>query len=401
MIIRNTDKSFDNLRVLHLTFDFPDVIEPKKTKAVYNLTTLGTSENNLVISLNRTSNPFSDFSLKKNKNCYALKIFGLPFGILLSLWMLLVSKKLLKLIKEENIKFDVIHAHKLSYEGIIAKIISKNLKIPYIVTVRGGTDQTLIRYKIHYYWLYKGILENSKKIIYLSPWTFNFFSKKFNNSHIKNKSEIIPNIIDLNSNGKDRLNQVATGKFVSVFHLKNYKIKNIKRTIEAINFLHDEFPELNLDIIGGGSKGTKIIESYIKKCKHPEKFTLIGNKPHQEVLKMYYQYDGFVLPSYPETFGLVFIEAVNSGLPIIYAKNSGIDGYFDEWRVGEKVDHSSISEIAMAIKNIYLRNALYRFSILEGIKKGELLRFSPYQIKHQYLQLLNKCIEEPNSCIYK
>lgn len=40
--------------------------------------------------------------------------------------------------------------------------------------------------------------------------------------------------------------------------------------------------------------------------------------------------DIFVMPSKPETFGLVYVEALSQGLPILYAKGEGFDGYFDE-----------------------------------------------------------------------
>jgi glycosyltransferase involved in cell wall biosynthesis len=33
--------------------------------------------------------------------------------------------------------------------------------------------------------------------------------------------------------------------------------------------------------------------------------------------------------SKPETFGLVYIEALSQGLPIIYTKGEGVDGYFE------------------------------------------------------------------------
>jgi glycosyltransferase involved in cell wall biosynthesis len=34
------------------------------------------------------------------------------------------------------------------------------------------------------------------------------------------------------------------------------------------------------------------------------------------------------MPSYRETFGLVYIEALSQGIPVIVGKNEGIDGIF-------------------------------------------------------------------------
>ena len=40
------------------------------------------------------------------------------------------------------------------------------------------------------------------------------------------------------------------------------------------------------------------------------------------------------MPSRYETFGLVYGEAMSQGLPIIYSKGQGVDGYFKEGTVG-------------------------------------------------------------------
>ncbi len=50
------------------------------------------------------------------------------------------------------------------------------------------------------------------------------------------------------------------------------------------------------------------------------------------------------MPSSPETFGLVYIEAMSQGTPIIYSKNAGIDLFFNEGEVGYSVWHNDTSE---------------------------------------------------------
>jgi L-malate glycosyltransferase len=58
------------------------------------------------------------------------------------------------------------------------------------------------------------------------------------------------------------------------------------------------------------------------------------------------------MPSFNETFGLVYIEAMSQGLPVIYSKGQGIDGYFNEGKVGFSVNPGNISDIATRIENI-------------------------------------------------
>ena len=53
----------------------------------------------------------------------------------------------------------------------------------------------------------------------------------------------------------------------------------------------------------------------------------------------------FAMPSFNETFGLVYIEALNQNLPILYTKSEGIYKYFEEGHFGIGVEPSNIASI--------------------------------------------------------
>ena len=55
------------------------------------------------------------------------------------------------------------------------------------------------------------------------------------------------------------------------------------------------------------------------------------------------------MPSIHETFGLVYVEALSQGLSVLYTKNEGIDGIFDE-KVGESVHPTHLQEIIDALR---------------------------------------------------
>ena len=379
------------MAIVHITFDYPDTINKIKTKAVFNLIETQTKIPNIIFSLNRTANPFADYSIKKKNNVYSLNIFGLPYGVGLSLWMYFVSKKIRKIISKDEIKVTMIHAHKLTFEGLIAYFLIRKKRVPLFVSVRGHTDFRVLKIKKRFTRKYSKIIDLSSKIIFISPWAIVELKKIFSTKNLNEKSILVPNIIELNDLPKP---DKEREKFVSVFNLDQHNSKNIRRVLLAFNELNKEYPALKLDIIGRGKESSiNSIRKYIDSCTHSDNFSLLGPRPHEELLKLYRRYKGLILPSFPETFGMVFIEALNSGIPVLYAKNSGIDGFFNNYKIGEKVQHKSVNEIKDAIEKIYLHNKEYLESIDELKEKNELNVFAKNSISKKYSLLISEILE--------
>lgn len=64
------------------------------------------------------------------------------------------------------------------------------------------------------------------------------------------------------------------------------------------------------------------------------------------------------MPSYHETFGLVYIEALTQHLAIVYTKGQGVDWMLDS-SVGEAVKASSKADIKGAIEKIIRHRSNY------------------------------------------
>jgi glycosyltransferase involved in cell wall biosynthesis len=69
------------------------------------------------------------------------------------------------------------------------------------------------------------------------------------------------------------------------------------------------------------------------------------------------------MPSHNETFGMVYTEALFAGVPVLYSKSTGIDGYLDGLDVGIGVDPSDDQAIASALVMLVKDNAKYRAQI--------------------------------------
>jgi glycosyltransferase involved in cell wall biosynthesis len=82
-----------------------------------------------------------------------------------------------------------------------------------------------------------------------------------------------------------------------------------------------------------------------------------------------------VMPSKRESFGLVFVEALFAGLPIIYPKGAGVDGYFDGLPFAIAVDPRNPQAIADAMRHVVTQEAALKQALARWQEDGGLKRF--------------------------
>ena len=74
--------------------------------------------------------------------------------------------------------------------------------------------------------------------------------------------------------------------------------------------------------------------------------------PKETLLGLYRRHNLFVMPSFTESFGLVYAEAMSQGLPVIYSQGQGFDNQFPEGFVGYRVDAHNAEALADAIERV-------------------------------------------------
>ena len=269
------------------------------------------------------------------------------------------KKKQLLLSKLDVIKFDFIYASTLFSDGSFAYEMYKKYGIPYVVCVR-STDINLYIRKLSYLHKYgRNILRNAQKIICISKsqeiqLVSSPFFKKIS-QEVKDKVEVCPNGIDeywhnnLNLTKRDSCNNFL---YIGIF--EDYK--NVVRLIEAFKLLKQEFQEIKLHLIGNGGSQESLVK---KKCD--ESIIMHGPIYDKESLKTFMRScDAFVMVSWRETFGLVYVEALSQGLPIIYSRNTGFDGMISDIKIGESCDPYDIVSIKYAMKNMIVNYDKYQ-----------------------------------------
>ena len=266
--------------------------------------------------------------------------------------------KLIDVFKNQNI--DVIHSHTIHSNGVIGAWLSKILKVPLVLSGR-NVDINIVYKNLFFY--RKMILRriSSNKTIFINMAYLNFINKEIKIQNIgkeKNKAEVIPNSIN------------------SYWFKNKNQPKQLKSNVVNILFVGECTPNKNIDFLldvfetqwlSGLLFNVQIIASLDSKCKDNYKYyahiksrvkninniELIGKVTNKELLLKYYRKsDIFFMASFYETFGLVYAEAMSQGLPIIYTKEQGIDGFYKEGEVGFPVDPRNIEQARSRIRYV-------------------------------------------------
>ena len=109
--------------------------------------------------------------------------------------------------------------------------------------------------------------------------------------------------------------------------------KGYEQVIKAVGHLKLKFPDIKYILSGQYDSAVEIrIKELIRSCGVEEQVILTGFLPETELADYFLLADLFVLPSKKEGFGIVFIEALACGLPVICGN---ADGSIDAIRNGE------------------------------------------------------------------
>jgi glycosyltransferase involved in cell wall biosynthesis len=351
------------MNIVHIHQDYPDGRDYPFTKAVSNLIEgceqQDTSIKHTVLSINRTSNPFK-VSVKPFAQGLSIVYWAIPLPIIYSWTMKLSAMFMYKHIK--NINVDIIHGHKLTSEGVIAYFLAQKMKKSYVLSVRGGSDMHNIKRLSQDKRLFSQVFNNAKKIFWVSAWAKKPVQKSL--SINKNSgNELLPNICNINL---DYPQQPASQRhgYVTAVSYHQHKRKGIAELIEAISILNKSNSSIELNIYGSGDDVYKIeIEAQINKLNAAGFIHLKGQVTQSELIEAMSQSKGFLMPSKNETFGMAYIEALSVGCPILYLANTGIDGYFNNGEVGEKISTQNVDELVTSIlkindNNLQLCNAI-------------------------------------------
>ncbi len=248
--------------------------------------------------------------------------------------------------KRVNLKnVQLIHAHTLFTDGSIARKLSRKTGIPYMVTLRYSDMEVIWRYMPHLRPMARAILRDAKHVIFLSEAARKTVLEHWLNEQerkkIEKKTEIIPNGIDpawLDGTPRSGVSSPVRVGFAGKYNAR-------KCPLDALEAVHKAGCVWRA--CGAGPLEGRLRE-YLQ-----EGDEMVGRVAGMEAMKAFYaNCDVLLVPSKAETFGMVYLEAMSQGVPVLYTRGQGFDGQFPEGEVGFSVPCGDTAAQAEALLKI-------------------------------------------------
>lgn len=253
--------------------------------------------------------------------------------------------KIISLLKSEQFEPDIIIGHWANPQ--LNQVIGLGELFNARTCVVMHTDVKIIKK------MYKG---KSKEIIdSIDVWGFrsNEIKRKFESIYGKVGNSFIcySGIPANNIKRKKRTfeNGIKNFLFVGLLIKRKYPTVLLKAVHDAM-----KGQDFHITMIGQGPEEKKI-RKLAKELKIEENVTLPGRVSREEVFKKMQEADIFVMVSKPETFGLVYLEAMSRGCITIGSKNEGIDGVIQHGTNGflsKAGDPEKLSELLKQISKL-------------------------------------------------
>ena len=242
---------------------------------------------------------------------------------------------------------DVIHAHCCVWAGYAAMRLSQKTGVPYMITEHATlfelhkdqiskTNENYIRQAF----------ESAARVACVSRAFAGLISEYRTSGDI----EVVGNVVDFEQfrvGGNEPHSEV---RFLTICYM-NTKDQLMKKGIDILLKAWKDFSQkhdgVKLLIGGGGHAAQKAVE-WCREYGIGQTVEFIGQLSRKQVVEQMQACDVFVLPSRYETFGVVYIEAMACGKPVIAVANGGPDDFVKDFN-GILIEPGNVKALAEAM----------------------------------------------------
>ena len=282
-----------------------------------------------------------------------------------------------------DFKPDIIHLHHPFVLSLPAIMYAAKLKIPKVLTIH-------TQYERYAYYIspiphiitneaIRRIIFNLSDKVDIITTPSQSMKDLIGNYKIKKDIVVIPNAIDINIFRNIDMHDVALFKKelqispddVVVIYVGRVSLeKNIDKIIKAMAIIRDKKIDNFKFIVVGDGTAVKQLNSLADSLNLSERINFVGAIDREKVRHYYQIGDIFAFSSTSETFGMVIIEALASGLPVLAVKAPGAVDIIQDGFDGILVE-DNVSQFAEQLENLIQNKGLRKrlsLNALETIK---------------------------------
>ncbi len=240
---------------------------------------------------------------------------------------------------------DLIHAHGALPCGHAAMLASKELKIPFVVSVHGldafSTVQVQGPSGERCRQVSRRVYQTATRVICVSQHVRDAICEQLPDTC---RTSVVYNGVDAG-----RFAPAAPASAQNILSVGNLiPTKGHEHLIRAVASLAPEFPSLELDIIGNGGERERF-QSLAQALRLTDKVRFLGRQSRLQVAEAMRRCTIFALPSRYEGLGCVYLEAMSCGKPAIGCRGQGIEEIIQHGANGFLVGTDDEKELASSL----------------------------------------------------
>ena len=166
------------------------------------------------------------------------------------------------------------------------------------------------------------------------------------------------------------------------------RYKGYDQVLRALPAVRDKIPDVKYVLVGEGGDRPRI-EALIRDLEIRDAVVLAGGVSARELPDYYNLCDVFAMPSKGEGFGIVYLEAMACGKPVLAGNNDGSSEPLQNGQLGVLVEADSVDEIAKELTRVLERT--YPLDVLyapDRLREESLKKFGFVAFKERVANLL-------------